>query len=336
MKREPIDLIASIGELTSLFETKSGLDGFLQKVVSLVAYHMKTAVCSVYLHDERTNELVLAANQGLNPEFVGKLRLKDGECIVGQALSSFRAIREGRKEMNPHFKLIPGLHEEQYHALIAVPMFHGSTRAGVLVAEDPQPNYFSDNDMRAFRAVAAQLASIIGNAKLWFTRNDNNSRGTLIRELEFPPEYKESVVSILSYFSRVVEQKYPNISARVTIGQQGNAISLKVETDEGEIETIERTLNDYGLVVTGKKPATDLFDNPASVLELRNRLEIVTLELRLKEDAHRMLSTCHEDRIKSLESQLSEVRALVGTQLTTVGRLTIFLYIVFYKFTIGA
>ena len=75
MKKDTVELICSVTELASLFESKAGLTGFLQKVVSLVAYHMKAAVCSVYLYDEDTDELVLTANQGLNPEYVGKLRM---------------------------------------------------------------------------------------------------------------------------------------------------------------------------------------------------------------------------------------------------------------------
>ena len=166
MKKDPVELICSVSELASLFESKAGLAGFLQKVVNLVAYHMKAAVCSVYLYDEKTEELVLTANQGLNPDYVGKLRIKLGEGITGQSLKELRAILEGRGSLNPHFKYIPNLHEEQYQAFLAVPILHGNRKVGVLVVQDPQPYYFSDNDVRAFRAIAAQLASTIENAKL--------------------------------------------------------------------------------------------------------------------------------------------------------------------------
>jgi phosphotransferase system enzyme I (PtsP) len=166
MKKDTVELICSVSELTSLFESQAGLAGFLQKVVSLVAYHMKAAVCSVYLYDENTEELVLTANQGLNPKYIGNLRLKLGEGITGQALKELRAIREGRVWQNPNFKYLPDLYEDQYQAFLAVPILHGNRKVGVLVVQDPQPYYFSDNDVRAFRAIAAQLASTIENAKL--------------------------------------------------------------------------------------------------------------------------------------------------------------------------
>lgn len=166
MKKDTVDLICSVGELASLFESGAGLNGFLQKVVSLVAYHMKAAVCSVYLLDEATQELVLTANQGLNPDFVGKLRLKLGEGITGRALQELRAIREGHGASSPFYKYIPGTFEERYEAFLAVPILHGNRRVGVLAVQDPQPDYFEDNDVKALRAIAAQLASTIESAHL--------------------------------------------------------------------------------------------------------------------------------------------------------------------------
>ena len=166
MSKDNVDLICDIGELAGLFERTQSLSDFLQKVVSIIAYHMKAAVCSVYLFDDETQEVVLRATQGLNPDFVGKTRLKLGEGIVGQALAEFRAIREAKGSQNPHFKLIQGLQEEQYNAFLAAPLVRGLTRVGVITVQDPVPNYFSENDEKALRAIAAQLASTIENAKL--------------------------------------------------------------------------------------------------------------------------------------------------------------------------
>ena len=166
MKKDTVELICSVGELASLFESGAGLNGFLQKVVSLVAYHMKAAACSVYMFDEATQELVLTANQGLNPACVGTLRLKLGEGITGLALQELRAIREGRGSKSPHFKFIPNTYDERYEAFLAVPILHGNRRVGALVVQDPQPDYFEDNDVKALRAIAAQLASTIESARL--------------------------------------------------------------------------------------------------------------------------------------------------------------------------
>lgn len=166
MKKDSVELICSVSELAGMFQSDAGLEGFLKKVVSVVAWHMKAAVCSVYLYDEETQELLLTANQGLNPEAIGKLRLKLGEGMTGRALLELRTIREARAADSPFFKYIPGLNEERYQGYLAVPILHGNRRVGVLVAQDPQPDYFDDNDARALRAIATQLASTIESARL--------------------------------------------------------------------------------------------------------------------------------------------------------------------------
>jgi phosphotransferase system enzyme I (PtsP) len=169
MKKDNVELICSVSELASLFESGAGLNGFLQKVISLVAYHMKAAACSVFMFDEATQELVLTANQGLNPECIGTLRIKLGEGITGLALKELRTIREGRGSRSPYYKYFPNTYEERYEAFLAVPIVYGNRRVGVLVVQDPQPDYFDDNDVKALRAITAQLASTIESARLLMT-----------------------------------------------------------------------------------------------------------------------------------------------------------------------
>ena len=165
--KDNVDLICNIGELAGLFERTTSLDTFLQTAVSVVAYHMRAAVCSVYLFDEQTGELVLTANQGLSRESIGRVKLKLGEGLTGKALKELRPIREGLASKSPHWKHIPGIQEEKYEAFLAVPITRGLSRIGALVVQDPVPDYFDENDTKALLAIAAQLASVIENAKLF-------------------------------------------------------------------------------------------------------------------------------------------------------------------------
>ncbi|MBP7828903.1 MAG: phosphoenolpyruvate--protein phosphotransferase [Kiritimatiellae bacterium] len=165
-KKDNVELICSVAELGALFERSRRLEDFLATIVSTVAYHMRAAVCSIYLYDEDRGDLVLAANQGLRPGSVGRVRLALGEGITGLAVKEYRPICEGRGSRNPNFKAVPDIDEEKFEAFLAVPILRGLTRVGALVVQDPQPDYFDDNDARALRAIAAQLATAIENAKL--------------------------------------------------------------------------------------------------------------------------------------------------------------------------
>ena len=170
-QKDNVSLICDIGELAGMFQKSRGLETFLQTAVGIVAYHMRAAVCSVYLYDEKTGLLTLAANQGLNPAAIGKMRIKPGEGLTGLAFKEQRAIREGNAPENPLFKHFPGLNEEQYKAFLAVPILLGAEQIGVLAVQDPVADYFDENDERALQAIASQISAMVENIKLLMSLN---------------------------------------------------------------------------------------------------------------------------------------------------------------------
>ena len=165
-QKDNVALMCDIGELVGLFDFEAGLDAFMAKAVSTVAWHMRAAVCSIYLYEPETQELVLRANQGLNPAMIGRLRLKLGEGITGTALKEMRPICEARDTDNPHYKHISGSREEQFISFLAVPILRKMNPVGVIVTQDPQYNYFTPNDIQALKVISSQLAGVIENAHL--------------------------------------------------------------------------------------------------------------------------------------------------------------------------
>lgn len=166
MPKNRVELICSVAELTSMFAGGKSLDDFLGSVVNTICRHMKADVCSVYLYDEKTQELVLSATEGLNADSIGHVRLKLGEGITGLSVKELRPILESNGSRNPNFKYIPGTHEEGFEAFLAVPILLGISRVGALVVQHSTPGYFNKTDMQALRAIASQLAGTISNAKL--------------------------------------------------------------------------------------------------------------------------------------------------------------------------
>jgi phosphotransferase system enzyme I (PtsP) len=79
-------LLCDIGELNWIFSDSQSTKAFLQRIVTIVADHMQAEVCSIYLYDDRKEELVLKATRGLSPESVERVRLKLGEGLVGLAV----------------------------------------------------------------------------------------------------------------------------------------------------------------------------------------------------------------------------------------------------------
>lgn len=166
MKKDNVELICSISELSNLFKGKTDVRGFLDKVTSTIAGHMNCDSCSVFLLDDVNEELVLEATEGLNRDFVGKLKLKPGEGLTGLALKEGRIVIESEGLDNPQYKKVKGIGEEKYHSFLAVPILSGLSRIGVIVLEHIVEDFFNINDQMAVKAIASQLATTLENVSL--------------------------------------------------------------------------------------------------------------------------------------------------------------------------
>ncbi|QBG48737.1 phosphoenolpyruvate--protein phosphotransferase [Verrucomicrobia bacterium S94] len=166
MKKRNVDLVCDIAELISLAEGGRDRRELLQQVVTSVASHMQADVCSIYIYDEEDKELTLRATQGLDERAIGTVKLKLGEGITGRAVRELRPICVGTASQSDSYKFFPGIHEEEYEAFLAVPILRGLRRIGALVVQADEANYFTPNDVKALRAIAAQLATMIENVQL--------------------------------------------------------------------------------------------------------------------------------------------------------------------------
>jgi len=99
-----------------------------------------------------------------------------------------------------------------------------------------------------------------------------DDQNTIIRLIEFPAEYQQAGMSILSYFSKILNKKYTNQKVSVTIKQEDLKVTMIIETPDGKRDEIEKTLYEYGLVVTGKMEPQKFVDDQFEILELQNQL----------------------------------------------------------------
>lgn len=186
LRRDHVKLICDVSELSGLFHDAPSMESFLQKITVMITHHMACEVCSIYLYYEHQNELVLKATTGLNPDSVGKVKLKVGEGLTGQAFQEKRPLCEGHAMANPHFRLFPGIGEEHLESFLAVPILHGQVEIGVMVIQGQKRDYFSNEDIQILRAITSQLATTIETARLLITLNtQKQKKPQLMADLKF-------------------------------------------------------------------------------------------------------------------------------------------------------
>ncbi len=166
MQKKTFDLLCNVGELTGIFQNSTNIQGLLHLVVKVIARHMETEACAIFLLDKGGNHLILRAAVGFNPEAIGKLKLEIGEGITGTSLKQLKPICVPKGSEDPNFKYVPGILEEKYESFLAVPILHTSKKLGVIILEDSRADYYSQRDIRALSTIASQLANFLENAKM--------------------------------------------------------------------------------------------------------------------------------------------------------------------------
>ena len=76
----------------------------------------ETDVCSIYLLDERTQRLRLAATAGLEQSAVGKVTMSVGEGLTGMAIEKLEPVMAVDAFSHPRYKYFPETGEERYHS----------------------------------------------------------------------------------------------------------------------------------------------------------------------------------------------------------------------------
>ena len=170
-RRGQLNLLCDIGDLAALLSESVDIEIFLQRTVRLVAQNLKADVCSIYLFDNQTEQLVLKATIGLNPEAVNKVRLKLGEGLVGLTLKQLQPICEAKASLNPHYRYFEEAQEDRFESFLAVPIRRGVEKIGVLVVQHEKENYFDEYDVMTLRVIASQLAGAMENARLLIDMN---------------------------------------------------------------------------------------------------------------------------------------------------------------------
>ncbi|MGA2142584.1 MAG: phosphoenolpyruvate-utilizing N-terminal domain-containing protein, partial [Brevinematales bacterium] len=163
---KPIDLLFNIVELNNIYKDGADLRTILDRTVHAISEFLKSTICSIYLYDEKSGELTMLANIGLNPRPAGSLKIKITEGLAGLSLRESRVVYEKRGSANPEFKSIPGINEEIYDAYLVLPIERGVTKIGVLMLQREIGQTFTAGEIKLSRIIASNLAIMIENARL--------------------------------------------------------------------------------------------------------------------------------------------------------------------------
>jgi phosphotransferase system enzyme I (PtsP) len=141
------------------------LDQALTIIVERVKSALLVDVCSVYLVDQDSGDLVLMASDGLLPESIGFVRLKFDEGLVGLVAQRAEPLNLDNAPDHPRYRYFPETGEEWYHAFLGVPIIHHRQVLGVLVLQQHAEYRYDEDMVTLLVTIAAQLAGAIAHAE---------------------------------------------------------------------------------------------------------------------------------------------------------------------------
>lgn len=145
------------------------------------------------------------------------------------------------------------------------------------------------------------------------------NKNSIKRSIEFPPEYHQAGISILNYFGTVLRKKYPEAKAKVRIEQEDLKVTMIIDPEMGEREVIEKVLDEYGLVVTGKLTPKEFYNNNSlQIMELETQLSIARVHI---ENQKRVIE--YQDReLKNKDKQTEKRDIQIDKLLEIIGAAT--------------
>jgi signal transduction protein with GAF and PtsI domain len=148
-----------IFRLISLGEREEPLEDVLTAMCGDIATIARADVASVYVREEGPvgERFTMRGNVGFPPEALGRVHLGRGEGITGFAADRLRPVSVADADRDARFKYIPGLGEEQFPALLAVPVLRAGAAAGVLVLQRRASTAFTAEEVVLATALAAVL-----------------------------------------------------------------------------------------------------------------------------------------------------------------------------------
>jgi len=138
------------------------LAAVLAQMCADVAAIAAADVVSVYVRhvDGDGQTFTLRGNVGFPAASVGNVHLRQGEGITGFVAEKLLPVSVAVADRDEHFKYIPGLGEERFPAMLAVPVVRGGVAAAVLVLQRGPAHEFSSEEV----VLATALAAVISHA----------------------------------------------------------------------------------------------------------------------------------------------------------------------------
>ncbi len=189
-----LELADALQQIARSITSQLDLDEVLNQVAETAMTLTSAGEAGIWLVDERTGELFLEAQRGIEDEKIRRMRLPIREdTLAGKVINTGKPLRASRQ---PGEEAIKVKTDYLVEALVYVPIALGGVTFGVLAVAHREPGKrFRERDERLLLAIADFAAIAIQNARLYQATDQALARR--VKELSALNELSHTVSSSL-------------------------------------------------------------------------------------------------------------------------------------------
>jgi signal transduction histidine kinase/HAMP domain-containing protein len=175
--------LAALNTIAAVVSRSLDLQQILNNALEKTLEVMGIEAGGIYLLDEETGVLTLAARHGFSPQFVGEIdRLKVGEGFSGRVVQSGQPLVVRDISADPRLTRMV-VREEGLRSLVSVPLSSKRKVLGTLFAITHGYREFTDQDVQLLISISNQIGVAIENAHLFEAERRRRQEATLLAEM---------------------------------------------------------------------------------------------------------------------------------------------------------
>ena len=230
-----LDLVEQASRSAPLGEV---LAGMAQRIAGLLGVD----VTSVYLREPESDELVMQATFGYPAEAVGQVRLAIGEGLTGFCVECLRPVSVARATFDARNRSFPGLDEERFPSLCAVPLVDGGRAVGALVVQRRQPRAFGEREVVLIASLCSPVLLAVERARTRRAERALDDKPRTGRPLDVMLQGAPAAPGEGLGVARVrrdVELAVPRSGAVVDVAEESARLTRAVVAVAGEVSELE-------------------------------------------------------------------------------------------------
>lgn len=280
---QELDILRKVVEIT---QSEPDLDVVLKEVVKVVTEMTKADSTFVYLIEDKV--LTLMASKTPHKKELGRVTLKAGEGITGWVAKEKKPVAISENAFaDKRFKSFDVLPEDQYEAILSVPIVYKNKTIGVVNVQHKKSHEYAPATIDLILLIAKQIGGVIEHAQLYEETKIKASQFDSLIKMSKSITSEDYIDEILNLIVAVTAEMLDSkICSIMLLDNKGKELVIKATQSLSDSYKKKPNINVKGSIV-GEVLSTK---KPMGLYDVREEKKYQFRDVAIKENLTSMLA----------------------------------------------